>query len=56
MIKIKKEKLLNFLLHAPEEIELLELAKFIVAQLEKEGYRKAIESWHKMIEEESKPY
>jgi hypothetical protein len=31
-MKIKKQKLLNFLLHAPEEIDLLELAKFIEVQ------------------------
>jgi hypothetical protein len=28
-MKIKKQKLLNFLLHAPEEIDLLELIKFL---------------------------
>lgn len=51
MMKIKKQKLLNFLLHAPEEIDLLELSKFIAAHLEKEAHQKSIESWNKMIEE-----
>lgn len=31
-MKIKKQKLVNFLLHALEEIDLLELAKFIEMQ------------------------
>jgi hypothetical protein len=54
MMKIKKQKLLNFLLHAPEEIELLELAKFMAVQLENKGHQRARESWNKMIEEECK--
>jgi len=53
-MKIKKQKLLNFLLHAPEEVDLLELAKFIAAQLENQGHQRAIESWDKMIEKECK--
>lgn len=32
MSKIKRERLLNFLLNAPEEVDLLELAKFIEVQ------------------------
>ena len=54
MIKIKKQKLLNFLLHALGEIDLLELTKFITVQLKKEDHQKAIENLDKMIEEERK--
>jgi len=53
-MKIKKQKLLNFLLHAPEEIDLSELAKFMAAQLKNKEHQRAIESWDKMIEEECK--
>lgn len=48
-MKIKKQKLLNFLLHAPEEIDMQELLKFLAIQLKKDSPEGAIKHWNKMI-------